>query len=87
MNEQNQGQTPSTREQQLELQIWMEHKNALIAKGQALQAQAQLIQAQTALLQAEGKETEANIARLQAVLAPKAAEKSDEPAEPVAQAA
>lgn len=62
---------PTTRELQLEMQVMIEHKNALIAKGQALQAQATAIQAQGALLQIESERTDAEIARLKVLLAPR----------------
>jgi len=56
----------TTRELQLELQIWAEHKATLQAKGEGLKAQA-------ALLQIEAERTEQNIARLQTLLTPKEA--------------
>lgn len=59
-------QPVTTRELQLELQIWTEHKAMLQTRGQ-------LLQAQSVLLQGEAEKTETNIKRLTELLTPKAA--------------
>lgn len=61
---------PTLRELQLELQIWMEHKNYILSKSQALQAQ-------TALLQLDMNKTEEEIARLTGLIKPRMVDKKE----------